>query len=562
MTALRIGFATIYAWRPHVEHAWFLAQLAERAGHSAFFLTCDADLPTCYTRQMRDRPAWRECLECRAGGIRSYASRNVASIGDHAPHDTARAAPQWAFSSVSTLGRFESDADYKSPAFADLAERLQPAVQISYQAARAWIRGQRLDAVCVFNGRMDATRAVFEAARSLGVRVVSMERTWFSDGLQLYPEELCLGLGSVHRLVGTWRDRPLTRAQALLGASHVARRFLRQNANEWRAYNVNARSAAWPVDGGRRKILLIPSSRNEVWGHPDWASGWPDPLAAYDALIEHLRLAASDLVLRCHPNWAERIGRQGGEHSERHYADWAARRGVHVVASADATSTLALIEQCDAIVVANGSAALEAGILGKQVIAIAPSIYQEAGFRDAVVAPEQLPALRLHDDMLDALERDERRATISRLTLRFAYTMAHRVPQYTRFVRADATTRFRYDLSADPQRFIDLLTTGELRADDEGQAEDSADEDAVLQQIEAAIGRGCCRRWHPKRGATCRCGGGSSFVRSTVSANGCRSATGRVVAFRQRNPIMSRLSHFDSALPLRPGYTLAREVAR
>lgn len=483
MKPLRIGFATIYSWRPHVEHAYFLARLAEKAGHKAFFLTCDGDLPTCYTRELRDRPAWQECLQCRAGGIRSYTRSNVTSIGESASRDSAPAQPEWTHSSASTLGRFESDADYGSPEFRAIADRLHPAVQLSYQAARAWICDQRLDAVCVFNGRMDATRAIYEAARSLGVRVVSLERTWFGDGLQLYPEETCLGLGSVHRLIGRWRELPLSRRQAVQAASYVARRFLRQNAKEWRAYNVGATSAAWPVPGGLHKILLVPSSRNEVWGHPDWETGWTDPLVAYDALIDHLGLEPRDLVLRCHPNWGEKIGRKGGEYSERHYTEWAGRRGIHAISSTDATSTLGLIEQCDAIIVANGSAALEAGALGKQVIGIAPSIYQEAGFRDAVVLPQQLADLRLHAE-LEGTERARRRESISRLTLRFAYAMVNRVPQYTRFVRAEATTRFRYDMSADPQRFIDMLSGGELRADDEEYADDTDAEDEVLRRIE------------------------------------------------------------------------------
>ena len=483
MTAtLRIGFATIYAWRPHVEHAHFLAQLAERDGHAVRWLTCDADLPNCYTRELRGRPAWRECLQCRAGGARSYAGRGVASIGEHADRDDAPADPAWAFSSASTLGRFESDADYASPAFATIAAGLQPAVERVYRAARAWIRAERLDAVCVFNGRMDVTRGVFEAARSLGVRVVTMERTWFGDGLQLYPDETCLGLRSVHRIVGAWRDRPLTRAQALRAAAPVARRFLRQNFKEWRAYNVNAHEAPWPVAGAARRILLIPSSRNEVWGHPDWESGWSDPLHAYDALIAHLGLSPADLLLRCHPNWSEKIGKQGGEASERYYTAWARQHGVYVIPAADPTSTLGLIAECDAIVVANGSAALEAGILGKQVIAIAPSIYQEAGFRDAVVASDQLAGLRLHA-ALSSAELAERRTVLPRQTLRFAYSMVYRVPQYTRFVRAEATTRYRYDMDADPARFIDLLRTGELQPDDDTSADSTTEEDAVLEQI-------------------------------------------------------------------------------
>jgi hypothetical protein len=289
----------------------------------------------------------------------------------------------------------------------------------------------------------------------------------------------------VHRLVREWRERPLTRRQAVRAASYGARRFLRRNDKEWRAYNVDAQTRSWPIASeGKRRILLVPSSRNEVWGHPDWVSPWGDALAAYDALIDHLRLAPDELLLRCHPNWGERIGEAGGEMSERHYADWAARRGIRTIASRDATSTLGLIEQCDAIVVANGSAALEAGLLGKQVIATAPSIYQEAGFRDDATSPAALRGLRLHADLPDA-ERTAAQRRLPRQTLRFAYTMVHRVPQYTEAVKAEATTRFRYDFGADPARFVELLRTGVLRADDETAAADTSEEDAMLARIAA-----------------------------------------------------------------------------
>jgi hypothetical protein len=486
MAPSRIGFAVLYAWRPHVEHAHFLASIAEQGGHVAFHLACDADLPNCYTHQLRDRPHWQECLKCRAGAIRSYTGTRVSAIGDYLGQDDAVAEREWAYSSASTLGRFESAEEYASPAFRELVDRLLPAVERAYRAARAWIRAQRLDAVCVFNGRMDATRGILEAARSLGVRVISMERTWFSHGLQLYPEESCLGLRSVDRLVGEWRDRPLTERQARAAASYPASRFLRRNTTEWRAYNVDGKAAAWPVTGGRRRILLIPSSVNEVWGHPDWKSGWSDPLAAYDALVAQLGLQPADLLLRCHPNWAENIGHQGGERSERHYLQWARSRGVAAIASGEKTSTLGLIEQCDAIVVAGGSAALEAGMLGKQVIGIAPSTYQEAGLRDAATDPASLAQLRLHDTLPEA-ERGARARRIARQTLRFAYTMIHRVPQYVDEVRAETTTRFRYDMGADPARFIELIRTGVLQPDDADFAADERAEDDVLR----CVAEGC-----------------------------------------------------------------------
>src|SRR5690606_41622316 len=138
--------------------------------------------------------------------------------------------------------------------------------------------------------------------------------TGFGDGLQLLPEESCLGLRSVHALTRDWRDRPMTSRQAMRAASHVAGRMLRTNTKEWRSYNVKSRPVAWPGgDSARRKVLLIPGSLNEVWGHPDWQSAWAQPTDGYDAIIDHFSLRQEELVLRCHPNWGEYIGKTTGD---------------------------------------------------------------------------------------------------------------------------------------------------------------------------------------------------------------------------------------------------------
>lgn len=485
---MRVGFASIYAWRPHVEHLHFLATLAQRGGASCHFLTCDGDLPACYTRELRSvRPDWQECLACRAGGLRSYSGQAVSSLGAMARAAEASATTHglaWASSSASTLGRFETDADYNSPAFAQLAQRLAPAVEKTYAATRAWIARERLDAVCVFNGRMDAPRAVFEAARDAGIRALSVERSWFGDGLQLLPDENCLGLRSVDSLVRTWRDKPLTRAQALKAASYAAARFLRRNQTEWRAYNTQAQAQPWPVVGGKHRLLLLPSSRNEFWGHPDWSSNWAEPTAVYDALMQHLGLEPRDLLLRCHPNWGEKIGKNDGRLPENYFTGWARQRGVQVIPSTDPCSTLGLIEQCDAIVVSSGSAALEAGLLGRQVIATDPSIYQQAGLRSDCTSPATLAALQLDASLPEAARMDLQHSR-ARQTLRFAYTMTQRVPQFTRFVRARSAADYDYLQGADPRQLLELLASGSLQADDTQQADHPMEEEAVLDLIGA-----------------------------------------------------------------------------
>ena len=483
---MHIGFASIYSWRPHVEHLYFLATLAREAGQHCFFLTCDGDLPTCYTREIRDtRPGWQECLACRLGGVRSFTGEDVSSIGKLQGADDGLAdAFEWSRSSASTLGRFESDADFASPAYTELVNRLEPATRKTYMAAREWIRREKLDALCVFNGRMDATRAIIEAARDAGIHYVSLERTWLGDGLQLLPDESCLGLRSIDSMVGAWRDRPLRTEQASIAASYAAARFMRRNQKEWRAYNIQAQAVAWPAAEGKRRLLLLPSSRNEVWGHADWRSQWSEPTAAYDAIIDRLGLQPSDLVLRCHPNWGEKIGKSDGHMPERYYTEWATRRGIHVIQSTSTSSTLGLIEQCDAIVVAGGTAALEAGILGKQIILTDPAMYQEAGLSTNVLSPQHLDRLAL-TVTLDAATQQVVARDVARRTLRFCYTMARRAAQYARFVKARSAAHYDYIAGADPQRFIDLLRTGELLADDDTCADDAGEEDAVLAAIDA-----------------------------------------------------------------------------
>ncbi len=492
--AIRIGFATIYAWRPHVEHTWYLAHLARQAGHEVRFLTCDGDLPTCYSQLLHERGQWRACLQCRMGGIRSYAAEGVTSIGQSTPGKSSPSESAltrlWAQSSASTLGRFESKEDYAGSAFNALVTRIEPAVRQAYEAAREWMIREKIDAVCLFNGRIDVTRAIFEAARSLGLPVVSHERTWFGDGIQLYPGEHCLGLQSVWKMVSDWREKPLTQSQAMRAASLVAKRFLRTNVTEWRAYNINAVETPWPVAQARRRFLILPGSTNEIWGHADWKSQWPTQLDAYDAVIERLGLEPSDLVLRCHPNWSEKIGKQDGRLPEAYYSDWARERGIHCIAASDRTSTMHLIEQCDATIVANGSAGLEAGVLGKTVITTAPSIYHLAGFTVNVHSPAALNAL---EHIKEQLSQTEGRLPLSdevvRHALRFAYAMVWRVPQFVNHVRALQTTEFDYFEGANSSRFTRLFTCQVLEPDDTTfDTSGLGGEDEVLSIIDA-------RRW-------------------------------------------------------------------
>lgn len=479
---MRIGFVTIYAFRPHVEHNAYLALLARAAGHEVRFLSCDAQLPNCYTRALKGTSKPVECPKCIAGGVRSYERAQVSALAAAPVALAAERALEWAFSSACTLLRTEPREQWQSAEFRALQASLAAAAARAYAGARAWIERERLDAIVCFNGRFEANRAVIEAAADAGVPYLTVERTWFGDGLQFAINENCLDLTQLDRLNARYRDGPLSQRQAARVARHLAARFLRRNDKEWRAYNRQGQPLPWPAagrDGGPR-VLIVPSSRNEVDGHPHWAYGWAQLTDGLDAVLQTLGADFRAAVLRCHPNWGERIGRRTGERSERYYGDWAARRGVHCIGSRDRASTQDLIGQADIVIVTGGSAAFEAGALGKPVISLTPSTYQNAGLCVTVPSPRDLDGVKA---AFDTAPRER-----IRRTLRYGYTHIYRFSQFVDYVRAVTTTRYRYYEGADAARLERMLAGGEIEPDDATTAADSAGEDAVVAQVEA-------RRW-------------------------------------------------------------------
>lgn len=483
---MRIGLTAIYAWRPHVEHLHYLSDLLKGDGHSVSFLKCNSDVDKCYAKLLRsDRTDFMSCLRCNLGGINSFETRGIKSIGDYKTlkdSNTINYSDKWAYSSASTLGRFESNSDFESDDFKHLAKSLEDPTKKAYLAACAWIKSENLEAIILFNGRMDLTRGVLEAAKTCGIPFLSLERTWFGDGLQLLPNENCLGLSSIHQMMCEWRDRPLTKSQALRASTHIASRWLGKNQKEWRAYNTSSRIIEWPIRNKKYKILLVPGSRNEVWGHCDWDSQWAQHTDAIDSIIKKLELQPDDLLLRCHPNWAEKVGLVYGGRCEQHYVEWAKRREIQFIPSSSSVSTLNLIEQSDAIIVCGGSAALEAGLLGKQVIATTPSIYDQAGFQTDAKSLEDINLLSLNIDF--PLKKQQQVAeSITRQTLRFLYTMVYRVPQFVDHVRCIDTTNYEYLKGASAKKIIDALMIGRLLPDDESYAENSMGEDEVLKLI-------------------------------------------------------------------------------
>jgi hypothetical protein len=323
---------------------------------------------------------------------------------------------------------------------------------------------------------MDLTRAVIYACESMGIPYVTHERTWFGHGIQLIPNGNCLSLAPIKAVSKEFREIALTRAQARHAAKLVADRFLRKSQLEWRVYNENPEVSRWPLTSSGARVLVLPSSKNEVAGHPDWKTGWTDNTLALDDFFEAFSINVDQVVVRCHPNWAENIGNISGHRALEVYRNWARDRGIHLISSEDKANTYDLIQQADIVVLNGGSSAVEAGVCGKQVICLGPAIYAEGGFARMFYDRESLyhPA---------AKERLAPRDVIRR-TLRFLYSADRRHPQYVDFVRARQTVNYQYYEGADPERLVRIIESGRIEADDSTVAHRRDAEDDVVALLE------------------------------------------------------------------------------
>jgi hypothetical protein len=240
-------------------------------------------------------------------------------------------------------------------------------------------------------------------------------------------------------------------------------------------YNKNPDPTPWPLASSGLRVLVLPSSRNEFAGHEEWKSGWADNTQALDDFFEAFAIKPEQVVVRCHPNWAENIGQVTGVRALDLYTKWTEKRGIYSISSEKKDSTYDLIQQADIVVMNGGSSAVEAGVCGKQVINLGPVNYQNAGFlrvfRDRSSLYEAGALTRIDPDV------------VIRKTLRFLYVSARRFPQYADYVQAIETTHYSYFKGADPARLVSMLQTGIVTADDSSYASDTTGEDTVVEAL-------------------------------------------------------------------------------
>lgn len=480
---MRIGFTNLFAYRPHVEHLKFLSDICRDDGHKIFYFACDGDLEFCYTKMIKDKKGFfsgkLECTKCMIGGIRSYSEKyvdSISSLDTHGSSSKEKALESLSLSSAATILRVESDDELNGEDIVKIQNSLSSSIDKVYSTSMNWIRGNNLDALVVFNGRMDITAAVIKAAEDCNVNYVTHERTWFGDGIRIIPKNNCLSISEIKRLANYYKDLPLTNDQAIFTAKLMAMRFKGTNHLEWRLYNKNREKLdRWPsakVQG--KKYLVIPSSRNEFMGNREFKTSWKDNTSALKDLVEVFDIDPLNVVLRGHPNWSENIAKSTGKRSSEHYSRFCREMGFTYIDSSSTACTYSLIEQADVVIMNGGSSTIEAATLGKPVVCLSPSQFQDSGFVTTYTSRES---------MIDSpsLFIDINPNMITKYAMRHIYTAARRFPMFVDEVKAISTTKYEYaDRYVSSKPLIEAIISQKLTAYDSDHCNDDAYENRLI----------------------------------------------------------------------------------
>ena len=423
---MKIGIATIFPWRIHREQGLILNHLLQAEGHEVFHLECGGSRNPCYNKLLKGEGNFFGCSKCQLGAINHLESRYKAKI--KLLEQTSPAVGSINFneklvSSALSLTRLEHSKRNLSTV-SDVIESLVPITSSSYAASKSWAEENNLDAVFVFNGRMDILRGCFDAVQDLGIKVFSFERTWFGDGIQCLFDENCLGLRKISYDLERWKDKALTNKQAHKAADLILNRMLRNPSNEWRNYGGVSSESILPINDIR--LLVLPSSMGEVAGHKDWKMDWSNQIEGFEQVIKRLEVPAKNVVVRSHPVWSQNIGKYNARSTSHEYMEWCVDKGYNFIEPDSELDSLDLIKVADAALVSVSTAAIEAAILGVPTISICQSQYSKAGLTTNIFCKSDLGQL---DKFKVAGELNKKeRYELARKALRFVYYMAYRLP--------------------------------------------------------------------------------------------------------------------------------------
>lgn len=390
-----IGIFSFYPFRPHTSHAKYIQRNLEQLGHEVIFYKCDGRLGNCFYQLSNDNSTLA-CVKCSLRIKRTHNQELSYS-------------EEWMAKSVlATINRIESWTDEIENNYVDEINRYTKDLKYSQLKFSSWLKNNNIKFVFGFNGRMDHTAVFFEACRSMSVPFVSFESLWFGNGIQFLKNEDCLSLKLWHETNIGYRDKSLSLDQIKKVSPYVIKKLNRSFEGEWRSFALRGQFSR------KSKLLILPSSRSEFLGHPEYVSNWKHSTVGFDSVVKKLDLRPEEVVVKAHPIWSQSVRGVKTDSALELYRSWASSRGYIFLDDSYDADTHLLADQTEFVCVNGSSAAIELGLKGIQIILVEKAKYSYAGF-----------CIDYYSDN-NEIERKNALEIINR-TIRFVYTVMFRI---------------------------------------------------------------------------------------------------------------------------------------
>lgn len=439
--ALRVLFFCTKWWGLHTGWESAIAHGLRRRGHDVRFVTCDRVVTVCESMIYPDFGS-EQCLSCPAM-LRTFLEKlglPHESLRDFLPPERARAVkaavdalPDDALFGFSHAGfavgeiigcsvaRQFRQLDWpRDEAHIAYCRRFVYSCAVLAEIVPAYLERYRPDRIFLCNGKFYAEQLVMEAARRLGIPVITYERGNILDTLifavdkYVVPFDLAAGWKA-------FRDVPLDPAQEKRLDDYLGKRktvgngmvsFFGKDIQEDKA----GITAALGLDPAKRTFVLF---TNTIWDSAVYGedTAFADMFAWVGHAIGFFRKRPDwQLVIRIHPAevrvyWQTTL-QKVGDYLAKHHPDLPSN--VKVIPPESGISSYALMDLSDAGLAYSSSVGVEMSILGKPVVTAANSNYVHAGFTLDAVDPDDWDRLVSGIDFAPSAER-------TALAKRFAY---------------------------------------------------------------------------------------------------------------------------------------------
>lgn len=358
---MRIGIFVFYPFRPHTSHLIYIKRNLEILGHVVFEYRCNGMLDSCFYRIEKSKSPLA-CMACSHTINRSKFNQN----------DLKYSKDWMAKGVLATLKRIEywsTDTDEK---YEELLSQLNKDLAYTDAKFSNWLVNNSIDYVIGFNGRMDHTAVAFNRCKELSIPFASFESLWFGNGLQILPNADCLSLDYWHRMNRYFSDRPLTKTQLNKVWPYVKKKLKSGFDGEWRQFDFEINKK---IDA---EVLVLPSSRSEFLGHPDYISEWGHSTEGFSSFIAEMGINPSKVVVKAHPIWLQAVRGIEQDSAFELYKKWCQEKGYYFDYDAGVDPKY-LASQVKFILVNGSSAAIELGLHGYKIVCVERSKYSFSG---------------------------------------------------------------------------------------------------------------------------------------------------------------------------------------